>query len=546
MTPQLKNNSFSNSYRSCFTMFWRSALCWVIMGMACSVSVIQAEPPRNDYGINFYAPRDWSRQQPFLNLMLTARPWISQTDRSWDDKRPLDLDENGYVTNLKPEQQAGTILLTNPGETFPGGEYIFLYDGEGTFTWERNARLVSSEPGRQVVNVTNPPAVPGKDTFVHMKVTSVNPENYPRNMRFVKADYLEAFQQGHRLAPWVKTYWGNTEAIRYMDLTLTNHSRIDTWESRPMIGDRTYWKKGIPWEMVILMSNDLGKDAWINIPHLATDDFIRRTAEMFRDNLKPELKVYYEFSNEVWNGMFSQTRYANEQGSKTEGLGPEGWRAGLQFHALQTIRMNKILDEVYAGQPRERYVKVLGVQGGNLGAAKIVANHANVADSTDALAIAPYLTFNIPIKPSRWKPNNPVASEVETWNKDQVFEWLTANALPECMRHMDQQKALADSLGLDLIAYEGGQHLSLLGEANRNHTLSNLLAEVNRDPRMGDLYTKYLNHWTDIGGDLFCLFNAMQPYTNAGYWGLLEFVGKDPSTSPKYQAVQAWAERPKP
>jgi hypothetical protein len=524
-------------------MYTRSFKTLLLITIA---SLTHAEPPRNDYGINFYSPKDWNRQQPFLNLMKTARPWISQTERSWDDKRPLDLDENGYVKELKPEQQAGTILMTNLGDTFPGGEYVFLYDGEGTFTWQGNGRLVSAEPGRQVVYVTHPPVVPGQDTFVHMKVTSVNPDNYPRNMRFVNADFEQAFQQGQLLAPWVKTYWGNTEAIRYMDLTLTNHSPLDTWESRPKLGDRTYWKKGIPWELVILMSNHLEKDAWINIPHLATDDFIRRTAEMFRDNLNPELKVYYEFSNEVWNGMFSQTRHANLQGSAMEGLGPETWRAGLQYHALQTIRMNKILDEVYAGQPRERYVKVLGVQAGNLGAAEIVARHANVADSTDALAVAPYLALNVPVEPLRWNKNVPVASVIETWNKDQVFEWLHTHGLPESMRDMEQQKALADSLGLDLIAYEGGQHLSLLGEANRNQTLNNLLADVNRDPRMGDLYTKYLNHWTEIGGGLFCLFNAMQPYTNAGYWGLLEFVGQDPATSPKYQAVQAWAKKPKP
>lgn len=495
----------------------------------------QAEP-KAQYGINLYAPKDWNRMQPFLNVMRTSRPWISQTDDAWDDKRPLDLDEHGYVRSLLPGQKAATLFLTNVTTSFPGGEYVLLYEGEGTFEWKHNARSLRSEPGREVVQVTNT-----DKGFSLMQLTSVNPENYPRNMRFVKAEYEDAFAKGQLLAPWVTSYFGNAEAIRYMDLTLTNNSKISDWESRPVLEDRTFYKQGIPWETVINMSNSLEKDAWINIPHLATDDFIRRTAEMFRDNMKPGLTVYYEFSNEVWNGMFAQTRHASKEGAKVEGLGPEKWRAGLQYHALQTIRMNKILDDVYANEPRERYVKVLGVQGGNFGAAKIVANHANVADSTDALAIAPYLTLNVPLERSRWKPNAPIASEVENWDKDQVFDYLRTHAMRECLGWMDQQKELADSLGLELVAYEGGQHLSLLGEANKNKKLNKLLADANRDPRMGELYLQYFNHWTEIGGGLFCVFNAMQPYTNAGYWGLLEYVGQDLTTSPKYQAIQTWA-----
>ena len=58
---------------------------------------------------------------------------------------------------------------------------------------------------------------------------------------------------------------------------------------------------------------------------------------------------------------------------------------------------------------------------------------------------------------------------------------------------------------------------------------------------MGQIYARYLAHWTDIGGGLFCLFNDMQPYSVHGAWGLLEFVGQDPASSPKYMAVKAWA-----
>ena len=59
---------------------------------------------------------------------------------------------------------------------------------------------------------------------------------------------------------------------------------------------------------MIDLGNELEKDIWLNIPHLADDAFVRAMAEAVRDSLDPALKVYVEFSNEVWNSQFSQSR----------------------------------------------------------------------------------------------------------------------------------------------------------------------------------------------------------------------------------------------
>lgn len=204
--------------------------------------------------------------------------------------------------------------------------------------------------------------------------------------------------------------------------------------------------------------------------------------------------------------------------------------------------MYKILDEVFAGAPEGRYVKVIATQAANQGVAKVVVGAPGVAEGADVLAIAPYLTFNVPLNPSQWDPGMPVAAEVETWSLDQLFEYLQSKSLPQCQRWMDEQMQLATEHNLGLVAYEGGQHLTALGEANRNKKLVDLLNEANRDPRMGGLYTSYLDHWTQIGGGLFCLFNDAGRYTNAGAWGLLERWGQGVDSSPKYAAVLKWAE----
>ncbi|MGB5194913.1 MAG: hypothetical protein WBN70_18150, partial [Polyangiales bacterium] len=58
---------------------------------------------------------DYSTDMPFVDLFKSSRPWISGSDEKWDDGRPLDLDEYGWVRSLKPGQVARTLMLTKGG-----------------------------------------------------------------------------------------------------------------------------------------------------------------------------------------------------------------------------------------------------------------------------------------------------------------------------------------------------------------------------------------------------------------------------------------------
>lgn len=495
-----------------------------------------AAAPNAKYGINFYAPKDWNRMQPFLNVMKLARPWISQNATTWDTGDALELDERGYVKHLKPGQWAASLMLTEVGDSFPGGDYIFLYDGEGEFDWKGNSRLVSAEPGRQVVNVT-----PRSQGFVHLILTSVNPANYPRNMRFVRAAFEHTFER-EPFSPEMLRRWSDVDTIRFMDWMLINNSTIKDWSDFHHPEDRTYVQRGVPPQVIAQLVNRMDVNAWVCVPHLSTDATIRRLAEYMRDHVNPERTVYFEFSNEVWNGMFGQTRYAQEQGQAL-GLAAESWKAGALYHVRDCRRMFDILDDVYAGEPRHRYRKVIASQAANIGFLKLIATTDDIYKNADALAIAPYLTFNVPMEPSPWKADQPLADAVAQWDLNQLFAWLHDHALPDCLRWMDDAMKLARELELDLVCYEAGQHLTALGTANRNTTLVNLLNQANRDPRMGNLYTLYLNHWTTMGGGLICLFNADQPFSPSGAWGLLEYLMQDPATAPKYRAVKSWADR---
>lgn len=70
-----------------------------------------------------------------------------------------------------------------------------------------------------------------------------------------------------------------------MDWTKTNDQTDTTWASRVQVSHRTYTINGAPWEEVIHLANLLGKDVWINIPHLATTDYITQLATLFLNKL---------------------------------------------------------------------------------------------------------------------------------------------------------------------------------------------------------------------------------------------------------------------
>ena len=48
----------------------------------------------------------------------------------------------------------------------------------------------------------------------------------------------------------------------------------------------------------------------VTVHHLASDDYVRQEAMFWLHNLRPDVQIYVEHSNEVWNPLFPQGRYA--------------------------------------------------------------------------------------------------------------------------------------------------------------------------------------------------------------------------------------------
>jgi hypothetical protein len=65
-----------------------------------------------------------------------------------------------------------------------------------------------------------------------------------------------------------------------------------------------------------------------------------------------------------------------------------------------------------------------------------------------------------------------------------VYASLDTVALPETIQWIRNQAEVASEYGVDLIAYDGGQHLAAIPGVWDNSAINQLFDDVNRDERM--------------------------------------------------------------
>ncbi|WP_239005417.1 cellulose-binding protein [Gloeothece citriformis] len=499
---------------------------------------ISESPKSVEIGTNLNGIADWSTQLPFIDGFKSSRPWITQTKGKWNtnETEQLNLDENGWVKSLPSagSQQeytwVGTLLYRGIEGRYPGGKYVVLYEGEGTIEYDYDAKKdeAASTLGRDVIDVT--PSKAG----IWLKITETDPNktgNYIRNIHVV----LQSYEQTYKTAFFNPTFLEKIRpftTLRFMDWMDTNNSKQSQWSDRPTPERSTWAKIGVPVEIMVELANRLNANAWFCMPHQATDDYVKNFATYVRDHLKPELKIYVEYSNEVWNPQFKQFHWVEEHAGSLN-------RA--QAYGKRATEIANIWDDVFGNQ-KER---VIGVMAGQTPNPRVLQQAMQLADdSIDAMAIAAYVGGYI------GKPDH--EKELESWTKDpdgglnKLFEEINnggvltkgqpGGALPQGWSNLDQLQELSQQYNVPLISYEGGQHLVGRKKVKNNKAINALFIQANRDPRMGEVYEKLLNQWFElVGGTLFMNFSDISKPNQHGSWGALEYV--DQETSPKYQAL---------
>jgi hypothetical protein len=508
----------------CLCLAWAVGLQSAASAQALSGPAPEPEPA---VGMNLNGPADWNTELPFVDVFRLSRRWISQRQGAgWGQGPALQLDRHGWVTRLEPECFAETPLCTIQGGHYPSGQYTVLYEGTGRLGFSNPTRVMSEEPGRVVIGVDS-----SRGGFF-LRLLETDPGDYVRNIRVI----MPGFEDSYETEPFHPVFlgrWHGMACFRFMDWMETNGSTISKWTERPTLDDATFTAKGVPLEVMIDLCNRQDADAWFCMPHLADDDYVRRFAEMVRDRLEPELKVYVEWSNETWNGQFAQSRYACERGQAL-GFGERPWEAGWRYTAYRSVQIFGIWEDVFGGT--ERLVRVLPTQAANPYVSERIVEFQDAYAHADALAIAPYISFNVPAR-----GDGLTADVVATWTVDQVLDYLNQQALPKSIEWIHGQKQVADKYGLGLIAYEGGQHAVGVGGGENNDALTALLQAANAHPGMGDIYSQYFDAWVREGGGLFAYFSSVGSWSKWGSWGIMQYYDDDPAQSAKFTALMEWA-----
>lgn len=519
------------------------------------------------FGLNGVA--DWSVQQPFLDVMKTARPWVGHLPGQWGGWEHDDLaaggwlDENGWLRGMPPELTGvSTMILTDlPADAGAvAGRYRLTHSGKGDLQVLGRATAVRRTSGGLSFDFT-----PGEGGVILM-IARTDPADPVRNISVVREDRVAALAAGELFNPdWLARLRG-ARLLRFMDWMATNDSTLAHFEDRPKPEDFTWARNGVPMEVMIALANELQADPWFTLPHPADDALARGYAEMVRDGLAPGLTAHVEFSNEIWNRQFAQARWAEEQGQARWGR-PDTW---VEFAALRAAEVMDIWAQAFAGQP-DRLVRVIGVQTGWLGLEDLILNGPDLAAEGidlsgrfDAYAVAGYFGGNLASESKMplvkaWLAESRAAAESAAGAGSGRDAYIARHRLDLAVARAAQElrdgslsgnpedslnrllgevlphhAAAARARGLDLVMYEGGSHVVGQGMLVGDAELTDFLIHLNYSPEMGSLYRDLLAGWAGLADAPFNAFVDVSHPSQWGSWGALRHLTDD---NPRWQAL---------
>ncbi|MDP9000176.1 MAG: hypothetical protein M3O46_08710 [Myxococcota bacterium] len=452
-------------------------------------------------------------------------------------------DADGY-----PVAGASGTSSTDLGFVLPTGMYNISYQGSGAVAVSGIGKLGSpwqplNGEQRSTVQITAAPGAFGN--FLTLTVTNGAGQSvHGIHIYYPGFDY----DSPATFLPQFLSLLGPFRAMRFMDWESTNASTLTNWVDRPAsahFGQSTF---GEPYEHIAELVNETGKDCWITIPELATNDFITRFAQFMATSLDfsriqaardqagftTPFQVIVENSNETWNQGF--TAYgtflaaANAKPTRYTGMysgayGP-AWMSGsadlmkvAQYEADRLVQIGDAFRTAFGAMGKASVVApvlsgwALGAVFSDEGLQFIKANYGDPKRYVVYVAQAPYFA---------------TADDTTTGTLDALFPALQANIAGMDTTLQDFAK-LGVQYGVGIVAYEGGQ--SLTGTTNQR---TKHLAQ--HDVRMYDAYKAYFALWQkDLGASLFMHFNlAGQPglpenIYQYGYWGSIAGVLEDPA-----------------
>lgn len=553
----------------------------------------------------------------FANALHQGGQWLSYTGSEFGTSIPYTTAqfEKGYPKFLDPGQKLRALVFgLHVNENFrPAGwpARDNLARGRIVVTWKGNAdiRLVngtfaesgSSGPatgnladGRRIYVSTGP----GQSSQWIEVLAIASPLTEIR----VWLEHQGVSLEGQLFHPLLlqriaDADWG---FIRFMDWGATNASPQQDWSDRRLPshvfmsgilnprrpsaaadGDR---QTGVAFETMVALCNQTGRNLWINVPHLATDDFITRLAKLIAfgsDGVNPydapnptprfpplrgDLKVYVEFSNEIWSSGFAfpQGNWAEEQ-AVARGLSKP------QFTARRFADTWRIFQQVFGGT--NRLVRVAAIFTANDSYSRPFLQEIGAYGAAlspvvrpDVLAVTTYFGNDIQgfidekgftagkLYDDPYWASSLFASQLTTafdeWTRRMLAGDSASGSGPDATGigggfSASLRTLPNETLGysLPIIAYEGGPSL-FTDDIDRNATngsgvptddgVTTFVEAMNRDPRIAGVYRIHLEMARSKGLWTHTPYTDTSTWTRFGQWGHLESLDQAPAAAPKY------------
>ncbi len=511
-------------------------------------------------GINTADVREDTSSIQFLNLFKSAIPFAETVP--WGSSKEVEYDKYGWPTDLNGGQAGTKFLNRLPEGTIEDGFYTVLYDGEGELFYGNDARLIVHRPNRDVIEIKA-----GKDSILNASlfIKKTTKDNYIKNIRILpeggickgkphikvkspedcnssqddKGQYLAFDENNDTLIfnPDYLDFMKDFQVIRFMNMQGMTRNPVEKWSTRNTPDKATWggraglYSRGAPVEVMVALANQVKAHPWFSMPYKANDDYMRKFAEYVKANLDPNLKVYIEYSNEVWNPIFIHHDYAIEQGLAAK-LDKKKSPAGYKWYSRRSVEVFKIWEDAFNGT--EQLVRTMGSWASNQNMSSQILAFDDAYKHTDAIAIGPYVSAHPEVLR---KANN--VDDVFKAMMDKSSKW----GMKTIISYIKKQEKVATSFGVDLLAYEGGQHLVDWDTRKVDQHPNPLLYAANRDPRMGIVYDELMSEWKRAGGKLFVAFSAPRIYSWYGSWGVKEHIRQARSDAPKYDSLLRYLEK---
>lgn len=230
-----------------------------------------------DIGVNLNWTSDYEPMQYWSNLVRNVPSWDKVKGGTRGSMANiLDITQGKYYLRWEGEGQVSVGTWSNPERYCPK-----TTEGTEQFC----IRLPRGEEPSAICVWWHGPLQPKSISVVSQKNAS----------RFVSGqswdvDYIEYLR---RL---------NVKSLRFMNLTQVNIDYSETYGDLTTEDSLSY-KHGCPVKVMAELCNEVSASAWFNVSTRLNEEGIERQALEWSRYLRGDLRLYVEYSNEMWNYM---------------------------------------------------------------------------------------------------------------------------------------------------------------------------------------------------------------------------------------------------